>query len=469
MIPVILSGGGGTRLWPMSRTHYPKQFLPLSGEQTMLQETLSRLKGVPDLEPSIVIANDNHRFLVAEQLHNIGAGDSTILLEPIGRNTAPAVAIAALTALASGKDPLLLVLPADHVIENLEAYHQALDAARLQAESGKLVTFGITPKAPETGYGYIRRGAALNDNEVFEVSEFVEKPALEVAQSYLDSGEYFWNSGMFLFKASVYLSELEKFEPEVFKACKQAQENSKSDLDFVRIDPESFTTSPDIAIDYAVMERTEQAAVVGMDAQWNDLGSWQSMWEHSEKDQNNNAIRGDVILDQSHNNLVFAEDSLVTTLGVSDLAIIQTTDAILVASRDKVQDVKNIVQSLKNEQRFESDFHSKVHRPWGNYEGIALGERYQVKCIEVHTGSSLSLQMHHHRAEHWIVVSGTAEVTRGEEVFLLGENESVFIPLGVKHRLRNNGAIPLKIIEVQSGSYLGEDDIVRFEDVYGRS
>lgn len=469
MIPVILSGGGGTRLWPMSRTHYPKQFLPLTGERTMLQETLTRLSGLADLEPAIVIANNNHRFLVAEQLQSIGADNSHILLEPVGRNTAPAVALAAFCAQAEGSDPLLLVLPADHVISDTAAFHEALCRGQQQAENGQLVTFGVTANAPETGFGYIKRGAAQETEGAFTVAEFVEKPDSVTAQTYLDSGQYYWNSGMFLFKASVYLEELKEFEPAVYEATRAAFAASQRDLDFLRIDTNHFASSPNIAIDYAVMERTQKAIVVALDAGWNDLGSWSSMWEHTEKDEHNNAIRGDVITEQSSDNLIFAEDRLVTTIGVSGLAIIQTTDAILVADIEKVQDVKKIVDALKSQERLETDFHSKVHRPWGNYEGIALGDRYQVKCIEVKQGSTLSLQMHHHRAEHWIVVSGTAEVTKGEETFLLSENQSVFIPLGVKHRLKNTGSIPLRIIEVQSGSYLGEDDIVRFEDVYGRS
>ncbi len=469
MIPVILSGGGGTRLWPMSRTHYPKQFLPLTGEHTMLQETLTRLSGLADLEPAIVIANNNHRFLVAEQLQSIGADNSHILLEPVGRNTAPAVALAAFCAQAEGRDPLLLVLPADHVISDKAAFHEALSRGQQQAEMGQLVTFGITANAPETGFGYIKRGAEQATEDAFAVAEFVEKPDSATAQSYLDSGQYYWNSGMFLFKASAYLEELQKFEPAVFDAASAAFDASQRDLDFLRIDATNFANSPNIAIDYAVMERTQKATVVALDAGWNDLGSWSSMWDHAEKDEHNNAVRGDVITEQSSDNLIFSEDRLVTTIGVSGLVVVQTTDAILVADKEKVQDVKKIVEALKSEDRLETDFHSKVHRPWGNYEGIALGDRYQVKCIEVKQGSTLSLQMHHHRAEHWIVVSGTAEVTKGEETFLLSENQSVFIPLGVKHRLKNTGAIPLRIIEVQSGSYLGEDDIVRFEDVYGRA
>jgi len=469
MIPVILSGGGGTRLWPMSRTHYPKQFLPLTGEHTMLQETLTRLSGLADLEPAIVIANNNHRFLVAEQLQSIGADNSHILLEPVGRNTAPAVALAAFCAQAEGRDPLLLVLPADHVISDKAAFHEALSRGQQQAENGQLVTFGITANSPETGFGYIKRGAEQATEGAFAVAEFVEKPDSATAQSYLDSGQYYWNSGMFLFKASVYLEELKEFEPAVYEAASAAFDASQRDLDFLRIDATNFANSPNIAIDYAVMERTQKATVVALDAGWNDLGSWSSMWDHAEKDEHNNAIRGDVITEQSSDNLIFSEDRLVTTIGVSGLVVVQTTDAILVADKEKVQDVKKIVEALKSEERLETDFHSKVHRPWGNYEGIALGDRYQVKCIEVKQGSTLSLQMHHHRAEHWIVVSGTAEVTKGEETFLLSENQSVFIPLGVKHRLKNTGAIPLRIIEVQSGSYLGEDDIVRFEDVYGRA
>jgi len=468
MIPVLLSGGGGTRLWPLSRTLFPKQFLPLTSEKSMLQETLLRLDGLSDTRAPIVIANDNHRFLVAEQLRAINAKQSTILLEPVGRNTAPAVTLAALSAIAQyDDDPLLLVLPADHAIADIPAFHQALASGQALAEDGKLVTFGITPHQPETGYGYIKRGATSGDG--YLVDQFVEKPNQEVAERYLASGDYYWNAGIFLFKASTYLEEVKKLAPAVFEACQKALAASQSDLDFVRIAEAEFANNPDIAIDYAIMEKTDRAAVVAMDPGWNDLGSWSAMWEQADKDENNNAIVGDVMILDSRNNLVYAEDELIATIGVENLAIVQTQDAVLIANKDKVQDVKTIVQRLKAEKRSEADLHSKVHRPWGSYESLSIGPRYQVKRIEVKPGSSLSLQMHHHRAEHWIVVSGTAKVTRDEETFLVTENESTYIPLGAKHRLENCGTIPLQMIEVQSGSYLGEDDIVRFEDNYGRN
>ena len=468
MIPVLLSGGGGTRLWPLSRTHYPKQFLPLTGDKSMLQQTLLRLDGLADTRAPIVIANEDHRFLVAEQLQAIGAQDNNILLEPVGRNTAPAVTLAALCAQSQyDDDPLLLVLPADHAIADVPAFHQALATGRELAEAGKLVTFGITPNKPETGYGYIKRGSASGGG--YLVDQFVEKPNAEVAQRYVNNGDYYWNAGIFLFKASSFMEELQRLAPEVFEASNSAFGGRQEDLDFIRIDAEAFARNPDIAIDYAIMEKTDRAAVVAMDPGWNDLGSWSAMWEQSAKDEHGNALSGDVIPIDSHQNLIYAEDTLVATIGVDNLAIVQTADAVLVADKDQVQNVKAVVQTLKQQGRREPELHTKVHRPWGNYETLNAGTRFQVKRIEVKPGASLSLQMHHHRAEHWIVVSGTARVTRDDDTFLVTENESTYIPLGAKHRLENCGAIPLQMIEVQSGSYLGEDDIVRFDDNYGRT
>ncbi len=488
IVPVILSGGAGTRLWPLSRELYPKQLLPLAGERTMLQETACRLAGLEDLSAPVVVCNESHRFMVAEQLRAAGHSPADIILEPMGRNTAPAVAVAAMQAMTEGYDPVLLVLPADHVIRDAETLCAAISAAKPLAIAGKLITFGIVPTAPETGYGYIRAGEPLEvqgqrpkaqgaiqnskfkiqNCEAFAVAEFVEKPDLPTAQKYLDSGGYYWNSGMFLFLASTYLKELERHAPAMIEACRKSIDGAVRDLDFVRLESGSFCACPSDSIDYAVMEKTTDAAVVPLDAGWSDVGSWSALWEIGEKDEGGNVVAGDVLLKDTRNSFVRAQDRIVAAIGVRDHIIVETPDAVLVAHRDKVQDVKEIVARLKETGREEALLHRKVHRPWGTYECIDRAERYQVKRITVNPGATLSSQMHHHRAEHWVVVRGTAKITCGEKVLLLSENQSTYIPLGVTHRLENPGKIPLELIEVQSGSYLGEDDIVRFEDKYGR-
>ena len=462
--PVLLSGGTGTRLWPLSREAYPKQFLPLAGEDTMVQATWRRVAPLAGAAP-IVVANEEHRFLVAEQLRQIGAPTPAIVLEPVGRNTAPAIAAAALQALASGDDPLLLVLPSDHVVRNEAGFRDAVSAACAAAEAGALVTFGIVPDAPETGFGYIQ---AETGEGVRRVLRFVEKPDAVTAQSYLDAGGYYWNSGMFLFRASRYLEELGKFQPGIVASVSAAFAAAKRDGDFIRLDKEAFAASPSDSIDYAVMEKTSDAKVLPVDIGWNDVGSWSALWEVAERDADGNAHRGDVIAVDSRNTYAYAQ-RLVALVGLDDVVVVETDDAVLVAHKDRVQEVKQVVAQLKESQRSQAVLHRKVYRPWGAYDSIDTGERFQVKRITVKPGGVLSLQMHHHRAEHWIVVSGTARVTRGEETLLLSENQSTYIPLGVTHRLENPGMVPLELIEVQSGSYLGEDDIVRFEDMYGRS
>ena len=479
LIPVIMAGGSGTRLWPLSRGLFPKQFLTLQDTHTMLQNTILRLDDINCLQP-LVISNESHRFLVAEQLRELNLLSGNIILEPVGKNTAPAIALAAIQALKhvnaeNSEDPLLLVLAADHVIKDEKAFCSAVSQAVPYALVGKLVTFGIVPTGPETGYGYIRRGNTqhlheCDDNSAlaYRVAQFVEKPDQQTAQNYVVSGDYYWNSGMFLFRASRYLEELKQFRPDIYQACQQAMQAIEPDLDFVRVDKEAFMQCPDDSIDYAVMEKTADAVVVPMDAGWSDVGSWSSLWDISEKDSEGNVHQGDVLSHNSRNNYVFAESSLVTTVGVENLVVVQTKDAVLVAARDQVQDVKKIVEQIKAAGRSEHHVHREVYRPWGKYDSIDQGARYQVKRLSIKPGEQLSLQMHHHRAEHWIVVRGTAEVTNGENVLLLGENQSTFIPLGHAHRLKNPGKVPLEIIEVQSGSYLGEDDIVRFEDTYGR-
>ena len=464
MIPVVLSGGSGTRLWPLSRSQYPKQFLPLVSENTMLQETLNRLNGLHDLASPIVVCNENHRFMVAEQLREIDIKPSAIILEPIGRNTAPAVALSALAA--KSPDDILLILPADHVIKNVEAFQKAVLIAENLAKQDFLVTFGTIPTHAETGYGYIK--STQTTGETFPVECFVEKPDLETATEYVKSGDYFWNSGMFAFKAGVYLHELEKFNPEMLAVCKSAFENAKTDFDFVRLSSELFAKCPSDSIDYAVMEKTERAMVVPLNANWNDVGSWSALWEVGEKDESGNIIRGDVLTVDCENSYIHSEKKLISAIGVEDLVIIETDDAVMIAPKNRVQDVKLIVDKLKKENRPEADLHQKVYRPWGSYDAVDNGERHKTKRIIVKPGAKLSLQMHHHRAEHWVVVKGTALVTKGDEQILLTENQSTFIPLGVAHRLENPGVIPLEIVEVQSGSYLGEDDIVRFSDNYGR-
>lgn len=473
MIPVIMAGGNGTRLWPLSRVLYPKQFLSLNSELTMLQSTISRLNGLSDELP-FVICNEQHRFIVAEQLRSLDCLAKNIILEPVGRNTAPAIALAALLAKdsASSPDPLLLVLAADHAIQNEEAFCNAVRLAIPLAEDGKLVTFGIVPDKPETGYGYIRRGEALNDTDKFptyKVSEFIEKPDLKKAKEYISTEGYYWNSGMFLFRAGRYLEELKKYRPDILDVCIEAISNVNIDLDFIRVEEKVFSECPDESIDYAVMERTTDAAIVPMEAGWSDVGSWSSLWEISAHDAAGNVHHGDVITHDTENSYVYAESALVATVGVKDLVVVQTKDAVLVANRNAVQDVKKVVEKIKVDGRREHYAHREVYRPWGKYDSIDTGERYQVKRITVKPGEGLSMQMHHHRAEHWVIVAGTAKVTINGKIKLLGENESIYIPLGAIHCLENPGKIPLDLIEIRSGSYLEEDDIVRFEDRYGRA
>ena len=466
MIPIILSGGSGTRLWPLSRKMYPKQFLSLLHKQTMLQKTLSRLDGLSHSAPTVV-CNHEHRFIVAEQARQIGIEDLSIILEPVGRNTAPAIAVAAIRAVELADDPVLLVLSADHEIKDEKAFCEAVRRAQPLAEAGKLVTFGIVPTQAATGYGYIKRGTA--DGGGFIVDQFVEKPELETAEKYLAAGDYYWNSGMFMFKAQSYLAELEKFNPDMIGHCRQAIANLREDIGFLRLDAEAFANCEADSIDYAVMEKTGLACVVPMDAGWSDIGSWSSLWEQGDKDKSGNSTHGDVITSDTEDSLVHAESRLVTAVGVKNLVIIETHDAVLVADKTQAEEVKQIVERLKLDEREEENFHRIVYRPWGSFDSIDEGDRYKVKRITVKPGARLSKQMHHHRAEHWIVVKGKARVFRNDEIFDVHENESVFIPLGATHYIENPGVIPLDIIEVQSGSYLGEDDIVRFDDVYGRS
>ena len=467
ILPVIMAGGSGSRLWPLSRHQFPKQFLTLFGENSMLQATAHRLNGLNHLPP-LIICNEEHRFSVAEQLRADGISSSGIILEPVGRNTAPAIALAAIQALRNGDDPLLLVLAADHVIKDEAAFCASVELAIPFANAEKLVTFGILPTAPETGYGYIKRGDVQGDNTGFTVAKFVEKPNLSSAREYLVSGEYYWNSGMFLFKASTYLAELKVHSPDMFSACEQAMTDPQTDLDFIRVDKGAFEACPDDSVDYAVMEKTSQAVVVPMDCGWSDVGSWSALWDVSDKDDDGNTCRGDVINIDTRNSYINSTEKLVTTIGLDGVIVVETKDAILVAKQTEVQKVKKIVEKLKAEERTEWLHHREVYRPWGKYDSIDNGDRFQVKRITVKPGEKLSIQMHHHRAEHWIVVSGTAKVTNGDKEILVTENQSTYIPVGVVHALENPGKVPLELIEVQSGSYLGEDDIVRFEDRYGR-
>ena len=466
-LPVIMAGGSGTRLWPLSRQLNPKQFLPLvDPDLTMLQATIQRLDGLEHATPRL-ICNENHRFLAAEQLRQLGLEEANIILEPVGRNTAPAIALAALQALSEQTDPIMLVLAADHLIQDVNAFHQSIAKALVLAESGKLVTFAITPTHPETGYGYLQMGAAVGEGG-FEVSRFVEKPDLATAQDYLAQGSYFWNSGMFMFRASRYIQELERFQPTIVSVCREALAKGAQDMHFTRVDSAIFSSSPDDSIDYAVMEKTSDAVMVPLNAGWSDIGSWSAIWDSGEKNEQGNLFKGDVLSENTSGSYVHATHRLVTTVGVENLIIVETKDAVLVAHKDHVQDVKKIVDQLKGCKRHEHTNHREVYRPWGVYDSIDNGERYQVKRITVKPGEKLSVQMHHHRAEHWIVVSGTARVTNGEKTYLVTENQSTYIPIGQIHALENPGMIPLELIEVQSGSYLGEDDIVRFEDIYGR-
>jgi mannose-1-phosphate guanylyltransferase/mannose-6-phosphate isomerase len=464
LYPVLLSGGSGTRLWPLSREAYPKQFLPLAGEDTMVQATWKRVAPLAAGAP-IVVANEEHRFLVAEQLRQIGAPTPAILLEPMGRNTAPAIAAAALQAMADGEDPLLLVLPSDHVVRDEEGFRNAVTTAIPAAEAGALVTFGIVPNAPETGFGYIQAEAG---SDLRKVLRFVEKPDAVTAQSYLDEGGYYWNSGMFLFRASRVLEELRCFRPDIVQAVHAAFDTAKRDGDFIRLDKEAFAASPSDSIDYAVMEKTDHAMVLPVDIGWSDVGSWSALWDVAERDSSGNAHHGDVIAVDSRNSYAYAQ-RLVALVGVDDIVVVDTPDAVLVAHKDRVQDVKQVVAQLKDGQRSQAVLHREVHRPWGSYDSVDVGSRHQVKRIKVKPGAQLSLQSHQHRAEHWIVVKGIARVTRNNDVFELFENQSTYIPIGAKHRLENPGTEMLELVEVQSGDYLGEDDIVRYSDIYGRS
>jgi mannose-1-phosphate guanylyltransferase/mannose-6-phosphate isomerase len=466
LYPVYLSGGVGSRLWPVSRESYPKQFLPLVDvNKSLLQETFARLDGVEAAAP-IVVCNEGHRFIVAEQLREAGITGASVVLEPAGKNTAPAVAIAAIQALKNDPNAVLLVLPADHVIEDPESFRACVTSGMALAETGALVTFGIVPTAPETGFGYIRRGEA--EGEGFKVAEFVEKPDAETAQSYLDDGGYLWNSGMFMLPAEKYLAELKKYAADIFDASNSAYEKAVLDLDFIRLDAKAFAQCRSESIDYAVMEKTAAAVVVPMAAGWSDVGAWSALWEIGNTDADGNVTRGDVELAATKNSYVRSESRLVATLGVEDLVVVETADAVLVADRHSVQNVKDIVNRLKGAKRSEAHTHVKVYRPWGSYESLVNAGRFQVKRIIVSPGARLSLQMHHHRAEHWVVVQGTGLVECNGNELLLAEDQSTYIPLGHKHRLTNPGVVPLEIIEVQTGSYLGEDDIVRFEDIYGR-
>ena len=471
--PVILSGGAGTRLWPLSRQLYPKQLLPLVGEKTLLQDTILRLENFPNISDTVtVICNDAHRFLVAEQLREINVKADALLLEPVGRNTAPALTLAAIANRTSGDDDILLVMPADHVIQDTKTFQKILTEGSKLAAQDMLVTFGIVPTNAETGYGYIKQGAAIEEG-CFVIEQFVEKPDEATAQKYLDSGDFLWNSGMFMMKSSIWLEQIAQHAPAILSACEKAYAEGKEELDFYRIDDVAFTACPSDSIDYAVAEKMVsdskiKAAVVRLDAGWSDVGAWAELWNIGDKDNKGNVTQGDVVAINSEDSMLISQQRLIAAVGLKDIVVVETADAILVSHRDQVQDVKQVVEWIKAEDRDEHLSHRCVYRPWGHYDSIDMGERYQVKRITVNPGEILSLQMHHHRAEHWIVVSGTASVTRGDETFIVTENQSTYIPIGTKHRLENKGAIPLEMIEVQSGSYLGEDDIVRFEDVYGR-
>lgn len=465
-VPVLLAGGSGSRLWPTSRQLYPKQFLKLtSPDRSMLQDTVNRLAGLDHSAP-VVICNEEHRFLAAEQLRQLDAGE-TLILEPAARNTAPATALAALRAMHFADDPLLLALPADHAIEDVAKFQKSLAEGERAAEGGALVTFGVEPTSPETGYGYIQRGTPGKNGE-FEVRGFREKPSPEAANAYLSSGDFLWNSGIFMFKASRYLEELELFAPDIVRACRQAFDRVRYDMDFIRVDRESFLETPSGSIDYVVMENTSDAVVVPLDAGWSDVGSWSALMEIGRDEGEGNVIQGDVLTDRTENCFVRSESRLVATCGVHDLVIVETKDAVLVANRNEAQDVKHVVEALEEGDRAEWRSHREVYRPWGVYELVDHGDRYQVKRITVKPGGKLSVQMHHHRAEHWVVVRGTARARRGDDSYLVTENESTFIPIGEVHSLENPGVMPLELIEVQSGGYLDEDDIVRFEDNYGR-
>jgi len=467
IIPVILSGGSGTRLWPLSRKLHPKQFIELMGKTTLFQEAVLRLP--ESIESPLIICNEEHRFLAAEQLREINKEPKNIILEPVGRNTAPAIALAALKSIKESEDAILLVLSADHLIQDMDKFHQAIALATKQAEQNKLVTFGIVPNKIETGYGYIKANISKNKN-YYDIDEFVEKPDYKTAKKYVDSGGYFWNSGMFMFKASVYLSELEKYEPEILSACQKSCQTEFYDLDFIRLNEQEFLKCPSQSIDYAVMEKTKNASMVILDANWNDVGSWTALWDSQVKDNDDNLVVGDVILDKVSDTYVHSTSNrLVSVIGLSNLIVVDTQDAVLVTNKEHAQDVKNIVEKIKKSGRLESDQHRKIFRPWGYYDSIDRGEGFQVKRILVNPGQKLSLQKHNHRSEHWVVVKGKAQVTCGEKTFQLIENQSTYISLGKVHRLENIEDTPLEIIEIQTGSYLGEDDIIRIDDDYERA
>ena len=467
IIPVILSGGSGTRLWPLSRKQYPKQYLPLVGDNTMLQETILHLNGLDNLADPIIVCNADHRFLVAEQCQQVDIKNPTILLEPIGRNTAPAIAAAALQSLKVTDDAVLLVLSADHVIQDVGAFHQAINIASQQAQAGKLATFGIVPTDANTGYGYIKSSEDSNDG-AHKVEEFVEKPDLKTAESYLEQGNYLWNSGMFMFKATTLINELTVHSLDIVNSVSDAVNNAAQDLDFIRLDKQAFESSPSDSIDYALMERSDNVVVVPLDAQWNDIGSWSALYDIGTKDSNGNVIQGDVITQDTTNTYINANHHMVATIGVNNLIVVDTPDATFIATKDKSQEIKSIITRLQSDNREECSNHRKVYRPWGWYDSIECGKYFQVKRLHVNPGAKLSLQMHNKRSEHWVVVSGIATATNGEDVLTLKKGESTYIPLSVKHALENKTNKSLEIIEVQSGTYLGEDDIIRFEDIYGR-
>jgi mannose-1-phosphate guanylyltransferase/mannose-6-phosphate isomerase len=478
--PVILSGGSGTRLWPLSREKHPKQLLSLFNNETMLQATASRVKDfvgqIPVSDKLIVVCNEEYRFITAEQLHTIGCTDCTLLLEPFGRNTAPALTLAAMAATENGEDSVLLITPADHNIADKAGFHRAIAQGLPQALDGAMVTFGIVPDRPETGYGYIQVGLAIDDSGVLSLSSFVEKPSLEVAQDYLEKGEHVWNSGIFMMRASVWLKAIEHFNPAMYQACRASIQQAKVDCDFIRINKDAFAACPSDSIDYAVMEKLAsapqlniKACVVPFGAGWSDVGAWDAVWQVSDKDAQGNSLRGDILVEDSRNCLLISDSRLVACLGLDDVIVIETPDAVLVTNKANTSNIKRVITRLKDESYTQTDNHRKVYRPWGHYDCVDGGEHFQVKRIVVKPGGSLSMQMHNHRAEHWIVVAGIARVTRGEDVMTLSANESTYIPLGVKHRLENPGTVDLEVIEVQSGTYLGEDDIVRFGDIYGRT
>jgi mannose-1-phosphate guanylyltransferase/mannose-6-phosphate isomerase len=468
LYPVILSGGSGSRLWPLSREHYPKPLLPLVSSQTLLQETACRLDPVPGLGDAVYVCNEEHRFLVAEQVAQLDRSPSTIILEPQGRNTAPALTLAALYLVQQDPDAAMVVMPADHVMQQPGQFVEAVERGAVLAQDGALVTFGVVPDTAETGYGYIRRGAKVADGTAFEVSRFVEKPDQSTADKYLSEGGYYWNSGIFLMRADRWLDEIKQYRPDILAACRRALGEGSQDRDFFRVNKAAFLACPADSIDYAVMEKTGHAVVVPIDAGWSDVGAWSALWNVCPHDTDGNVIQGDVIAEDTHDALLLAQHRCLATVGLDNIIVVETADAVLVANKEKAQDVKEIVSRLKAQSRAECKTHRQVYRPWGSYEGIDAGARFQVKRLSVKPGAQLSLQMHHHRAEHWVVVKGTARVTCGDQVFNLHENESTYIPMGERHRLENPGNIPLEVIEIQSGSYLGEDDIVRFEDVYDR-